>query len=62
MIYRCHCPRPPPRVLRRRPLFGAAIVIIQDYLLYYNYWKTNLKDNTIVFQSAGKGGNVDYFG
>lgn len=36
--------------------------VLEDYLLYYNYWKTNLKNNTIVFQSVGKGGGADYFG
>lgn len=34
----------------------------QDYLLFYNYWKTNLKDNTIVFPNEGNGGNGGYFG
>eukprot|EP00904_Undaria_pinnatifida_P013157 jgi/Undpi1/8972/HiC_scaffold_26.g11433.m1 len=36
--------------------------VLEDYLLYYNYWKMNLKDNTIVFPNEGKGGNSDYFG
>lgn len=35
---------------------------MQDYLLYYNYWKTNLKNNSIVFRGDGKAGNGDYFG
>eukprot|EP00752_Nemacystus_decipiens_P001779 g1719.t1 len=36
--------------------------LLEDYLLYYNYWKMNLKDSTIVFPNEGKGGNGDYFG
>ncbi|CAM9822143.1 unnamed protein product [Ectocarpus sp. 6 AP-2014] len=36
--------------------------LLEDYLLYYNYYKMNLKDSTIVFQSEGKGGGNDYFG
>lgn len=35
--------------------------ILEDYLLFYNYWKTNLKDNTIILQNEGKGGNSHYF-
>ncbi|CAM9137682.1 unnamed protein product [Ascophyllum nodosum] len=37
-------------------------VSARDYLLLYNYWKTNLKDNTIVFQTDGKEGTGNYFG
>ena len=47
-------PLPPPASL--------SFLRYQDYLLYYNYWKMNLKDNTIVFPNEGKGGNSDYFG
>ncbi|CAN0151922.1 unnamed protein product, partial [Laminaria digitata] len=46
-------PPPPP------PLPTCAL---SPPLPYYNYWKMNLKDNTIVFPNEGKGGNSDYFG
>ncbi|CAN0140460.1 unnamed protein product, partial [Hapterophycus canaliculatus] len=36
--------------------------LLEDYLLYYNYWKMNLKDSAMVFQNEGKGGGGDYFG
>lgn len=30
--------------------------------MYYNYWKTNLKDDAIVFHGHGNSGDADYFG
>eukprot|EP00611_Tribonema_gayanum_P016004 TRINITY_DN2793_c0_g1_i5.p1 TRINITY_DN2793_c0_g1~~TRINITY_DN2793_c0_g1_i5.p1 ORF type:complete len:245 (-),score=67.25 TRINITY_DN2793_c0_g1_i5:184-918(-) len=37
--------------------------VLEDYVLYFNYWKTNLKDGDLAFAHMGKGERGgDYFG
>ncbi|KAG5178080.1 hypothetical protein JKP88DRAFT_350454 [Tribonema minus] len=37
--------------------------VLEDYVLYYNYWKTNIKDGDLAFGNQGKSERgSDYFG
>jgi hypothetical protein len=37
--------------------------VLEDYVLYYNYWRMNLKDGDLAFANQGKGNKGgDYFG
>jgi hypothetical protein len=40
-----------------------CLQVLEDYVLYYNYWRMNLKDGDLAFANQGKGNKGgDYFG